>query len=110
MKIKDDFYVVSQLYTVPGHILYLGVKYAVLNCEYNFRVKIIVGDWVKSPVDVKFLVFPSYYSTVIETFNIELPRFVKIQSVLFSLVKMYYMSFFRPKTKCFNQSPYHDEG
>ena len=44
MNITDDCYVVSQLHTVPGPILYLGVKFAMLNCEYNSRVNIIVGD------------------------------------------------------------------
>ena len=58
MNITDDCYVVSQLYTVPGHILYLGVKYAVLNCEYNFRVNIIVGDGKTLQLMFNFQFFP----------------------------------------------------
>lgn len=64
MNITDDCYV--QLHTVPGPILYLGVKFAMLNCEYNSRVNIIVGDGKNLQLMFNFQFFPPVIQQLIE--------------------------------------------
>ena len=116
MNITDDCYVVSQLHTVPGPILYLGVKFAMLNCEYNSRVNIIVGDGKNLQLMFNFQFFPPVIQQLIEILKclklltLNCLDSLKSKVSYFLLIKCITWVFFRPKIKCFNQSSHYDKG